>query len=658
MKDQNKKRLLKTVVSLILVAGMSVSGSLGIIANAGEVLPKKYDLRDDGLVTPVKFQNPWGTCWAFGGIAAIETSLLSYMGETNESYKAKNNGKDFDLSEKHLAWFALHPVTEDICSTQKGEGVYSLSGSTDQEEYYNGGAGILIGTLLSSGIGPVYEEQFPYMGKEKITQKDYYLKNPEVSVKLLEQQFGMTTEEIIENGKDNGALAALIEEYKSKGILRDDVTADNITADVLKKAFVALCVNSTKNKNCYSQYDDWTIDEKDKDGNSNRNLTGGFVLKDANTLPEFSIKDKNGKWTGINEDGIRAIKQELLEGRGIICGFCADASLPGQKVEETFMDTQTWAHYTFSDERSNHCVCIIGWDDTYSKDNFIKGHRPPGDGAWIVKNSWGSETDYTLAKNGEKIGCDPWGVVDENGKHTGYFYISYYDKSIEKPETISFTANISAAGNGRLYAYAYDYMPSAGLPVTVKDNKVIKTAAVFKNENETDLNLVSFSTKTASPNAQVVYELYKLKNGAKSPEDGQYLGKRRAFYPYAGFHREDMMKGITIKKNESFAIVATETEINDDGKRVYEYAINNLENKSGAQKKDESKYGVGIVNKGENFLYRNGQWFDWADVMYAELSDAIDDGKLADSPDDLAIDNFSIKAYLVDVAKDKKVDLE
>ena len=111
-----ENRLLKLSVSLMLVAMLTLSEGGGMVVNAQNALPAKYDLRDDGLVTPVKYQNPWSTCWAFGGIAAMETSLLSYLGETNESYKAKNNGKDFDLSEKHLAWFGLHPVTEQICS--------------------------------------------------------------------------------------------------------------------------------------------------------------------------------------------------------------------------------------------------------------------------------------------------------------------------------------------------------------------------------------------------------------------------------------------------------------------------------------------------------------------------------------------------------------
>lgn len=53
-----------------------------------------------------------------------------------------------------------------------------------------------------------------------------------------------------------------------------------------------------------------------------------------------------------------------------------------------------------------HAVSIIGWDDNYSKDNFVSitGLKPSHDGAYIAANSWGED----------------WG---ENG----YFYISYDD---------------------------------------------------------------------------------------------------------------------------------------------------------------------------------------------------------------------------------------
>ncbi|MCD7781201.1 MAG: hypothetical protein LUG89_00660 [Methanosphaera sp.] len=53
----------------------------------------------------------------------------------------------------------------------------------------------------------------------------------------------------------------------------------------------------------------------------------------------------------------------------------------------------------------NHAVVIVGWDDNYSRYNF--NETPQGDGAFIVKNSWGNSS-----------GDD------------GYYYVSYYDTSI------------------------------------------------------------------------------------------------------------------------------------------------------------------------------------------------------------------------------------
>lgn len=67
-------------------------------------LPAKFDLRDpngdgdrsDSVVTPVKMQNPWGTCWGFATIAACETSILSELGKTSAE-------TGLDLSELQLA---------------------------------------------------------------------------------------------------------------------------------------------------------------------------------------------------------------------------------------------------------------------------------------------------------------------------------------------------------------------------------------------------------------------------------------------------------------------------------------------------------------------------------------------------------------------------
>lgn len=73
---------------------------------------------------------------------------------------------------------------------------------------------------------------------------------------------------------------------------------------------------------------------------------------------------------------------------------------------EAFTNFSTMGHYNAGNGWGNHAVTIVGWDDNYSAYNF--GITPPGNGAWIVKNSWGSR----------------WGRLG------GYYYVSYYDSII------------------------------------------------------------------------------------------------------------------------------------------------------------------------------------------------------------------------------------
>lgn len=68
-------------------------------------------------------------------------------------------------------------------------------------------------------------------------------------------------------------------------------------------------------------------------------------------------------------------------------------------------NSENSAYCYIGKEKANHDVVIVGWDDSYSADNFST--RPDGDGAFICVNSWG----------------------DEFGED-GYFYVSYYDSGI------------------------------------------------------------------------------------------------------------------------------------------------------------------------------------------------------------------------------------
>jgi len=67
-------------------------------------------------------------------------------------------------------------------------------------------------------------------------------------------------------------------------------------------------------------------------------------------------------------------------------------------------------HYDHCPFKANHLVCIVGWDDT------IPHPVGGGSGAWIVKNSWGTD----------------WGGTCGYGSEKGYFYLCYDSGNLEE----------------------------------------------------------------------------------------------------------------------------------------------------------------------------------------------------------------------------------
>ena len=82
-------------------------------------------------------------------------------------------------------------------------------------------------------------------------------------------------------------------------------------------------------------------------------------------------------------------------------------------------------------QNTNHVIAIVGWDDNFSKNNFISG-TPEGNGAWLVRNSWGVN------------GYD----------YRGYFWMSYYDQSLSS-SAVAFDAQPTRYD----HIYAYDNCP-------------------------------------------------------------------------------------------------------------------------------------------------------------------------------------------------------
>ena len=86
-----------------------------------------------------------------------------------------------------------------------------------------------------------------------------------------------------------------------------------------------------------------------------------------------------------------------------------------------YYNEETCSYYDPVTEPLNHDVLVLGWDDTYSKNNFRK--QPAHDGAWICQNSWGAE----FGRN-------------------GIFYVSYEDVNVFRKGGIAYT-DVRAAGD-------------------------------------------------------------------------------------------------------------------------------------------------------------------------------------------------------------------
>ena len=86
-----------------------------------------------------------------------------------------------------------------------------------------------------------------------------------------------------------------------------------------------------------------------------------------------------------------------------------------------YYNEETCSYYDPVTEPLNHDVLVLGWDDTYSKNNFRK--QPAHDGAWICQNSWGAG----FGRN-------------------GIFYVSYEDANLFRKGGIAYT-DVRAAGD-------------------------------------------------------------------------------------------------------------------------------------------------------------------------------------------------------------------
>lgn len=414
-------------------------------------IPASYDLRNKGLSTVIKNQAPWGSCWSFGALSALESNMLIKRGALGSSAATTP-----DYSELQLAWSAY--------STQTSE---SLQGSP-------------------AGVNQVGEGQVVTRNADK--------------------------DRLDEGGNVQGTIA----------ILAAWQGAANET-DIPYQAS-----DGSKNRDS-----DWSVSEE------KRNMTA-VQLQNVDFLPDpitYSGTPSKDTYTYHN-DATMNIKSAIMNKGVVNVSYYADQSSPDGVQDGTYFNYTNWCQYVDTFIQPNHAVSIVGWDDAYSKDNFNADHKPSQDGAWLVKNSWGTG----------------WGI-DEDGDHTGdgYFWLSYYDytlgnvTSLQGEEVGKYTKN-----------YQYDYLNLRSGYELREFDQTSSIANVFTATDDEQLKAVSAVTMV--PGASVTVEVYKLPSGKDSnplANNRQKMSTKTVTIPYSGYHTIELDNLVPLASGETFVIIET-----------------------------------------------------------------------------------------------------
>ena len=260
-----------------------------------------------------------------------------------------------------------------------------------------------------------------------------------------------------------------------------------------------------------------------------------YTAEVASTINTTGLSDdlarKNTKihlqnYYKVNMTNQTDVKQAITDYGALSISYYAYGGHSSNK----YYNSSTAGYYCYdSNTGTNHAVTVVGWDDNYSKDNFPT--EPEGDGAWIVRNSWGS-------------------YFGENG----YFYLSYYDKStkvegyaVEAQTSDNYDNNYQYDGTGW-----FSYMGYSGYGGT---NKYANVFTAKANESKAEnIEAVSFEDYS-SAGCKYNISIYTNLTDVSDPESGTLECTQSGQTTFDGAYTIKLNNPVYVEDGTTFSVV-------------------------------------------------------------------------------------------------------
>lgn len=557
----------------------------------------RYFLPNRGESTSVKNQGPMGTCWAFSNAAVLESAILKERArlqkktQTRVNTDAQTNAEHdpidtapllenelpkLDLSELAIALNAYTPQS----SAQGAEGAKDvLPGHSTEGDALNIGGYFSCGEVLfTNWKGIALEKDEPYMPQK-------------LNIRTLQDYVKAMFEEGERfNSPKNWSL------FRNMSPLADSAQGKNADAAPQKHE-----ARLTPHDASHETPHDTSTNASSR---AIAHVNGVYYLPAVNTFR----MDKKGNYlfAAHNAENNLFIKEALMKYGAVEVGINADRAMADDATTGNYYNLRESAQYNSSiPTMMNHAVTIVGWDDDFKAEKFKAAKNDVStlkNGAWLVKNSWGSYYDfeelcrrfgvtkeegteqvksyiaqkyksYNLSKEDidyyanwylNQFKSQSYGIKDASGqKDLGYFWLSYYDHSITGPCAMS--VDIPDDGFDYDNNYAYDFsISTANTPFVLRtQDPNTRVANIFSAKGNEVLRAVSARTSTAD--SVVTTSIYLIDEGQKdlrSALEKAPLFSQQDHVEFAGFSTITLKRPVALSKGQRFACVQSIQSIN------------------------------------------------------------------------------------------------